>query len=51
MIILVLGSNFKKNFIALINSSVDLNCVQELVHTQYFEKTKQEVRTANSEKL
>lgn len=52
MITLVIGSNFKKNFIALIDFGADLNCIQGgLIPTKYFEKTTQKVRAANSQEL
>nr|KYP44595.1 polyprotein [Cajanus cajan] len=49
---LKIGKNFHKDFIALVDSGADLNCLREgMIPTQYYEKTVQKVRAANSNKL
>ena len=40
--------DFSKEFIALVDSGVDINCIQErLIHIRYFEQTLQTAVGAN----
>ena len=48
-ITLKINPDFQSNFIALINSGADLNCIQEgLIHTIYFVKTSQRQSTVSN---
>ena len=45
---LFIKPNFSKEFIALVDSGVDINCIQErLIHVRYFEQTLQTTVGAN----
>nr|KYP66817.1 polyprotein [Cajanus cajan] len=49
---LKIGKTYHKTFTALVDSGADLNCIREgLIPTQYYEKTVQTLRVANSNKL
>ena len=51
-ITLIINKTFTLNTIALVDSGADINCIREgLVPTQYYEKTKQDLSTANGSKL
>nr|KYP53754.1 Enzymatic polyprotein [Cajanus cajan] len=49
---LKIGKTYHKTFTALVDSGADLNCIREgLIPTQYYEKTVQILRAANSNRL
>ena len=49
---LLIGYNYKKEFIALNDSGADLNCIQEgLIPTKYFQKTSHILREVSGRKL
>ena len=49
---LLIGYNYKKEFIALVDSGADLNCIQEgLIPTKYFQKTSHILREVSGRKL
>ncbi|MFS7896231.1 putative retropepsin, aspartic peptidase domain superfamily, DNA/RNA polymerase superfamily [Helianthus anomalus] len=51
-ITLLIENSFKKDFIALIDSGADLNCLREgLIPTKYFEKTTQVLKAANKKDM
>ncbi|KAG5573150.1 hypothetical protein H5410_062916 [Solanum commersonii] len=51
-ITLLIDYNYKKEFIALIDSAADLNCIQErLIPSRYFHKTTHSLKSANGSKL
>ncbi|GAV85956.1 hypothetical protein CFOL_v3_29390 [Cephalotus follicularis] len=51
-ITITIQESFKLQTITLIDSGVQMNCIQErLIPTMYFEKTKQKLSTANGENL
>ncbi|GAV70208.1 hypothetical protein CFOL_v3_13706, partial [Cephalotus follicularis] len=51
-IIIVIQDSFQIQTVALINSDVQMNCIQEgLILTKFFEKPKQKLSTANGENL
>ncbi|GAV77622.1 LOW QUALITY PROTEIN: hypothetical protein CFOL_v3_21093, partial [Cephalotus follicularis] len=50
-ITIVIQYSFKLQTITLIDSDAQMNCIQELILTKFFEKTKQRLFTANVENL
>ncbi|GAV69029.1 LOW QUALITY PROTEIN: Peptidase_A3 domain-containing protein, partial [Cephalotus follicularis] len=50
-ITITIQDSFKLQTTALIDSGAQMNCIQELIPTKYFEKTKQRLSTANGENL
>ena len=51
-ITLLIDYNYKKEFIALIDSAADLNCIQEgIIPSRYFHKTTHSFRSANGSKM
>ncbi|GAV75257.1 LOW QUALITY PROTEIN: hypothetical protein CFOL_v3_18736, partial [Cephalotus follicularis] len=50
-ITITIQDSFKLQTIALIDSGAQMNCIQELIPTKYFKKTKQKLSTANGENL
>ncbi|GAV92364.1 LOW QUALITY PROTEIN: zf-CCHC domain-containing protein, partial [Cephalotus follicularis] len=50
-ITVTIQDSFKLQTIALIDSGAQMNCIQELIPTKYFEKTKQKLSTANGKNL
>ncbi|GAV90494.1 LOW QUALITY PROTEIN: hypothetical protein CFOL_v3_33903, partial [Cephalotus follicularis] len=50
-ITITIQDSFKLRTIALIDSGAQMNCIQELIPTKYFEKTKQKLSTANGKNL